>query len=134
MELIYKGFICLNNEKHKLIIKKSEKSFIDIPIDGFGSDNLKINNNNSIKIVLIKFYDGTENVSLEKSYVNDFSDIFIAIHDNLDVIINKNQPVYDLIINDFENMNFVSKYVDDYYESAEGIESLKIFKENNPFK
>lgn len=128
-DLTYKGFVCINGQEHRLVVK-DDKLFRTLPLIS-QSQNFDSVNDFTAQICGVKFYDGTEQVSLEYVLENHFEDIVISINTNGTIQIESSESIFEIIKVDYDNMKKMWEFVDDYYASEEGKILFEIYSEKN---
>ena len=78
----------------------------------------------------LKFYDGTEQVSIEYAIDNKFEDIVLSVHTNGTIQIESTESIFHIIM-DYDDMKKMWELVEEYYESEEGEEIFNKFAEKN---
>jgi hypothetical protein len=131
-QLTYKGFVCADGDKFGLIVKDTTipNRFRSMPISGDKNkfDNV---NNYAASIVAVKFFDGTEQISLEKTFEGDLDDIFISIKKTATIQFVSEKTVIEIVNSSYQDTVKIWEFVDEYFESEEGEDVLKRFVEKD---
>ena len=132
--LTYKGFVCLNTDigiSHTLIIK-IDKIFQTIPIIG-NEEEFKDITSNSMFIVGVKFFDGTEQVDLDYALKSDFDDVLISVYRCISVEMFEITDIFHEISRSYKETLELWTLVDKYFNTESGIENFNEFVNRKQF-
>lgn len=124
-QLTYKGFVCADGDKFCLVLKDTiyTESFRTMPISG---DDDKFDNVSdfSASVVAVKFFDGTEQISMEDTLNDNIDDIFISIKKTATIQVVAENSVIKIIKNSHKDTLKIWTLVDEYFETKEGKKRL----------
>ena len=131
-ELTYKGFVCTSGDLYRLIVKDSKYNnlFRTIPVNGRDEDFEDLNDFTA-SIVAIKFFDGTEQLSMQDGIESDFDEMIMSISRNALIKVVAEKPIFDIIKNDYSDMVKMWEFVDEYYSTEKGIERFNEYSKKN---
>jgi hypothetical protein len=120
-KLTYKGFVCTSGSIYRLIVKDSidDRWFRTLPVNGRDEDFEDLNDFTA-SIVCVKFFDGTEQISMQDAVENNFDDIFMSITRNALIKVIAEKSIFDIISLDYKDMSKMWEFVDEYYNTDEG--------------
>lgn len=135
-EWTYKGLVLLTDNTLRLIIKTDNNFYRTIPVSSNNHLFEDLNYHNG-KIVCVKFFDGTEQISLEKTIENEFEDVILSIETDALIEVNlfdKSESIFDVVKFDFKHMNKIWEIVEEYYQTDIGKERFEDFIEKDVWK
>ena len=134
-EFTYKGFICTDGIKYRLVIKDSQndKLFRTIPVTG-SEDNFEKINKFTAYVVCVKFFDGTEQLSMERGIDVNFVDIFISIKGYALIHAISKKTIFDIIKDDYLDTCNLWEFVDEYFDSEKGKKDFEKYTKKNVWK
>lgn len=131
-DFIYFGFVCLNYDNKPIMVSKILDSFI---VTGVISETLEFSIENEYNIneyegiiVGIKFFDGTESVTIEYSHSVKYVDIIYAIETYGKIQNAENSPIHEMIYKKNKRLNDLWLLLEEFFETEEGSKKLKHFQ------
>jgi len=124
----YTGFICSDNKGKFVLTTRNDKQFNFSGIDG--NDSLKDVElgESEAMLVCVKFFDGTESMTMEYAHETNYEEIVFAIENHGIIVNDYEESIYDMVYKNYENLDFFWGLVEEFYESEEGIISFNEFK------
>ncbi len=124
----YIGFVCIDNNGKYILITKSKEKFNITGVDG--NDSLKESNleNTEAMMMTVKFFDGTESVTLDYAHNANYNDIVFAMENHGILMTDGDETVYNHINGGYENLNFFWGLLEEFYETDKGVEFFEKYK------
>ena len=125
----HKGIIIKQSDNQNImIVHDGSFKFIPISESGMGYEN--VGKRQAIAIVC-KFYDGTEQISLETAHNNDYEDVFFMIREFGRLKINVETSVYDHIIEDTSRLFDIWEAQKSIYLNQEAFDNYEKFRDED---
>lgn len=130
----YIGFICTDNKGKFVLTTRNKKQFNFSGING--NDSLKDVDldESEAMVVAVKFFDGSESMTLEYAHKNGYEDIIFAIENHGIIVNDYESSIYDMVYKNYEELDFFWGLIEEYYETDKGMKNFEEFVNKKHFK
>ena len=123
----YIGFICIDeHNKPVLVTKTGNKYNVSGVVGSTLEDNIKIDEYSAL-IWIIKYFVGTESVTLEYAHKANYEDIIFVIETEGVLSNDGDLTIFEMVYKDFDGLNFFWDFLEEYFETDEGMEQFEKF-------
>ena len=130
----YIGFICIDEHNKPVLVTKTGNKYNVSGVAGSTlEDNIKIDEYEAL-VGIIKYFDGTESVTLEYAHSINYKDIIFAIETEGVLLNDDDLTIFEMLYKDFDGLNFFWGFLEEYFETDEGMEQFEKFVKKDNWK